>query len=325
MIAKPVLKLIRKINTKLISSPPQLISFDYGATEDYVQYTGQIASDLIKEELLSKKPSLITRFGAVEMTCLLDSLNGPSFQHISDYLSLKTDSIGWRSSTIKSMRNNAGFFTPSKKYLKAYGDLLYRLLPNIDILGSWLQSEAYFDTELLQAVRVRLVDLEPYYHDSPWSAILQGKRVLVIHPFVETIRYQYENRREKLFENKDVLPAFELKTIKAVQSIAGNKPEGFKTWFDAFEYMKSEIDRCEFDYAIIGCGAYGMPLAGYIKEQGKKAIHLGGATQLLFGIRGKRWDECDFFREKFVNEYWIKPFKEDYPAGYEKVEGGCYW
>ena len=46
-----------------------------------------------------------------------------------------------------------------------------------------------------------------------------------------------------------------------------------------------------FDVAIIGCGAYGMPLAAMLKQAGKQAIHLGGATQLLFGIKGKRWEE----------------------------------
>ncbi|WP_274095727.1 hypothetical protein [Riemerella anatipestifer] len=41
------------------------------------------------------------------------------------------------------------------------------------------------------------------------------------------------------------------------------------TWFDALEDMKNKIDLVDFDVAIIGCGAYGLPLASYIKNKGK--------------------------------------------------------
>ena len=49
--------------------------------------------------------------------------------------------------------------------------------------------------------------------------------------------------------------------------------------------MKKQIESVEFDIAIIGCGAYGMPLSLFVKDLGKKAIHLGGNVQYLFGIR----------------------------------------
>ena len=120
-----------------------------------------------------------------------------------------------------------------------------------------------------------------------------------------------------------VLPAFELITIKAVQSIAGNNC-GFKNWFEALDSMKEKIFATDFDIAIIGCGAYGMPLAGYVKSLGKQAIHLGGATQILFGIKGKRWDTIPRVQSLF-NEYWINPSLDERPAGAEKVEGGTYW
>ena len=44
--------------------------------------------------------------------------------------------------------------------------------------------------------------------------------------------------------------------------------------------------------ALLGCGAYGMPLGAFIKDGLKKpAIHVDGVLQLLFEIKGKRWDE----------------------------------
>lgn len=86
--------------------------------------------------------------------------------------------------------------------------------------------------------------------------------------------------------------------------------------------MKHKIDSINYDICLIGCGAYGFPLAAYIKRQGKQAIHVGGALQLLFGIKGRRWDEM---YQNVYNEYWVRPSKNETPQTSGNVEGGCYW
>ena len=184
--------------------------------------------------------------------------------------------------------------------------------------------------------RVQLEMLYPFFVERPWTRILKGKKVLVVHPFADTIRSQYQ-KRELLFDNPDVLPEFELKTLKAVQTIAGTKSE-FASWFDALKFMETEIDKIEFDIAIIGCGAYGLPLAAHVKKIGKQAVHMGGGTQLLFGILGKRWTEqysgylhyrpgidISLDYHPLFNEYWVFPGQNEKPEFAEKVEGGCYW
>ena len=82
----------------------------------------------------------------------------------------------------------------------------------------------------------------------------------------------------------------------------------------------------EFDVAIIGCGAYGYPLAAEIKRMGKVVIHLGGATQILFGIIGNRWekDHPEFCR-KFVNDAWVRPMDKEKIQNAGSVENACYW
>jgi len=121
------------------------------------------------------------------------------------------------------------------------------------------------------------------------------------------------------------LPVFELKTVKAVQSIAGSIV-GFETWFDAYSYMCDEIAKVNFDIAIIGAGAYGLPLASFVKRLGRQAIHMGGVTQILFGIKGRRW-EVDYAESiaKLFNEHWISPSQSEIPKGHNRVEEGCYW
>ena len=85
--------------------------------------------------------------------------------------------------------------------------------------------------------------------------------------------------------------------------------------------------KIDFDIAILGCGAYGMPLAVKLKRAGKQAVHLGGATQLLFGIKGTRWEAKNYPTNiaKLFNEYWVRPSASEKVKGREKVEGGCYW
>jgi hypothetical protein len=130
---------------------------------------------------------------------------------------------------------------------------------------------------------VPLRALEPYYHRAPWSEALGGRTVLVVHPFSNSIARQY-SRRSVLFRDERILPAFELRVLQAVQSLV-TAPPRFDTWFDAYEHMCAEISGIDFDVALLGCGAYGLPLAAHVKRLGKKSVHLGGALQILFGIK----------------------------------------
>lgn len=132
--------------------------------------------------------------------------------------------------------------------------------------------------------------------------ILKRKKVQVIHPFAKSIKRQYEFHRDKIFgENSDfILPEFaSLQVIPAVQTIAGNT-EGYETWFGALKQIESEIDKVDFEVALIGCSAYGFPLAAYCKSIVKQSIHIGGSLQLYFGIKGKRRDCFGFY-----NEFWV--------------------
>lgn len=208
-------------------------------------------------------------------------------------------------------------------------------MKELDLLGSWVKNEVWFTNELEYIQRVHLRLLEPFWANKPWTRCLKGKRVVVVHPFAEDILVQYINNRTLLFNNLDTLPEFaSLRTVKAVQSLGGEN-NGFKDWFDALKWMEDEIDKEDYDICLIGCGAYGFPLAAHVKRQGKKAVHLGGALQLLFGIRGKRWENPSYgIREwgipygsysSLMNKYWVRPGEGGRPKNANQVEGGCYW
>jgi hypothetical protein len=233
---------------------------------------------------------------------------------------------------MNQMQMWSGFFPPTVEKLEQFCELMLEDLKQVDILGSWLEGEKQFEKEMQHVSKVHLRLLEPFWVKDPWTKALENRKVLVVHPFTKTIESQYK-KRELLFLN-NLLPNFDLKVIKAVQSLAGETTP-FPDWFEALEYMKSEIDKTEYDICLIGAGAYGFPLAAHVKRMGKKAVHIGGSLQLLFGIKGKRWENPYYGVEvwgipvgsysNLMNEYWTSPLEDERPNEMNKVEGGCYW
>lgn len=267
---------------------------------------------MIKDELQKDKPSMIARFGSTEIKAILyPQIPGLIKPFLKERI-------------FQNMNTLSGFFPSTKENIYKFSEMMIEDMKLLDILGSWRMEERFLIKYFPNAKRIPLKMLEPYFFEDPWSQALEGKKVLVIHPFSETIESQYYNNRRNLFTDIRILPEFKsLETIKAVQTIAGNNGE-FNDWFEALDSMKQEIDKKDFDIAIIGCGAYGFPLAAHVKRLGKKAVHLGGPTQILFGIKGKRWLEHSDFNT-IINNYFVFPDERDKPKNNTKVEGGCYW
>jgi hypothetical protein len=276
-------------------------------------YPSKIMDDIegnnhILKLISSKNPLMVSRLGAVELRALTYYL-----------LNIKY------SKKIKlSLSRNAGFFPTDNENIDIFCKTYLKCLKNIDHMLIWNNfGEDYLIKKYCPKASMSHMDsLESYRYDEPWSSALSGKKVLVIHPFEESILKQYKNR-EKLFKNNSILPEFELITLKAVQSIADNNT-GFKSWFEALDSMKMKIDLLNFDIALIGAGAYGLPLAAHIKNMGKQAIHMGGLTQILFGIMGSRWENNSHVLKQ-VNEYWVRPNYSEIPKNCKNVENGCYW
>jgi len=220
---------------------------------------------------------------------------------------------------------NAGVYPADDLTLSRFCPLYSRSLGDLDVLAAWYhRGERRLVSQFAsRATLVRLTALEPFYHDRPWSRHLAGKRVLVISPFARTIEEQY-GKRTDIWRNKpDVLPEFELTTLRCPLSAALVDP-AFPDWFAALEAMQQDMDRRNYDVLMVGAGAWSLALAGHAKKRGKWAIHLGGGTQIMFGIRGGRWDDNTFLKTVY-NSAWVRPGSGDRPQTLNKIENGCYW
>ncbi len=272
-------------------------------------------SDYIYNLLQTDKPFMVARYGSVELAISFIRV----LQKWGYVKKIKERKLN-------AFCNNAGFFPNDQALASKFGDLMIESSAQVDLIGLYYSTmEEYFIKNYApQATLVRNRGLEPWYVENHWTRALVGKKVLIIHPFEDTIKSQYK-KRELLFPGTDILPEFELKTLKAVQTIAGEKDERFNDWFEALQYMHDEAMKIDFDVAIIGCGAYGFPLAAMLKKSGKQAIHLGGATQYLFGIKSKRADDGNPVITALYNDAWVRPSENEKPKNADSVEGGCYW
>lgn len=295
-----------------------------------------IISEIIYNYLINDSPCMISRFGSTELLNIVNYLGiKKGKQPILNYIKGEALDWWWNSSNINQLVEWSGFFPKDIKAVEEFCQLTLNCATQIDVLGSWLPNEYYVNDYVKNSVKVWLIFLDPFWAKSPWTLALKGKKVLVIHPFAELIKEQYYNKRTLLFKNNDILPEFHLKTIKAIQSLGGDCSL-YSTWFKALDSMKKQIDQCDFDICLLGCGAYGLPLASHIKSIGKKAIHIGGSLQLLFGIIGKRWENPQYAIKakaicpqldypSLVNEHWVRPGINNKPRNSQSVENGCYW
>lgn len=218
---------------------------------------------------------------------------------------------------------NAGFYGSND--FMTYANLYKESCNNSDLHAYWsFQGFVEVEDFLVPEEKILLEpgSLESFRFESPWTKEFLGKKILIVSPFKSTIDNQLLVK-DKIWQNKDVLPEAEYITYKSVQSIGGRGPH--KDWYESFQLMCGDISNIDFDIALLGCGSYGMPLGNYIKTTLKKsAIYVGGGLQLYFGIKGKRWDNSPDIT-KFYNEYWTRPSQDETPESGKYVEGGCYW
>ena len=270
------------------------------------------------EQFKNDKPFSCGKIGNCELMC------------IYNYYMYKQNNqpVQWMPNVVDEIYNNAGVFPQTEEARVDFIKEITDSLSHIDSLAWCSMFNMPFEASYIKSYssNCELIDLqsiEPFYSGSPWSEHLRDKNVLVISPFTDSIRTQYE-KRHLLWADKRVLPDFKLLTLKHPHSPGIDKPSEYISWLNMVRHYKSLMDTIDYDVMLIGTGASSLPLVAHARKNGKKAIHLGGPLQLLFGIKGGRWSEGDIGKH-FYNEHWINPSIEETPEKYKNIEGGCYW
>ena len=276
----------------------------------------------IRELMAGDKPFFIGRNGTIETEVLffwLSNRQGPLF-------------IDYPARLSQQIQQNAGVFPNTSqsidKWCAAYMDALKVMDGGA---AGWYKpiyhlEQCVMDLAAPSVFRTPLRSLEPYYvaAGERWTETLAGKRVAVVSSFADTMRTQIGRPiwPDGLLDISGVEWSF-IRTGYAPIVARGQAewPE-CPDWDSAVTYVVEKAAGA--DVALIGCGALGMIIAGRLRRQGVSCIVLGGAIQVLFGIKGRRWAQHDVI-SGFWNDAWVSPAAHEVPGGAGAVEGGCYW
>jgi len=274
---------------------------------------------------------MVGRLGYGEVSILLNYLEKKKWEKsLTKYQKLDLFFSGmrecWDQNLIDLAYNNGGVYPRSEVIMDELCEIYISSIEAADamaLLGGIDGESHLIRTHGSSPSCLSFRALEPYLNQDPWSKQLEGKNVLVISPFAETIQAQYAKRKE-LFRDPNVLPYFNLKTLKSEYAIAG-RHANHRSWIAALQAMQSMMHDIKYDVCLIGAGLFGMPLAKHVKDMGKKSIVIGGALQNLFGIRGARWENHVTDILPFYNDHWVRAGASERKEGSAKIEGGCYW
>ncbi len=273
---------------------------------------GEKAQSLIAGQLSSLPGALIGRIGATE---------GKVIRHYLHARRGRGDPVAYPLPLNNELRTHSGFFDPDDRAIDRFAELYLRAAQAMTLRALWTPLDRGIVSS--HSASCRLLDLDPFFARSPWTLALEGRRVTVISPFARSIHAQFE-KRELLFL-RNTMPAFHLRTVIAPQTHCEQDASG-QDWFVNLDSMVQDALDHAPEIVIIGAGAYGLPAAAALSCKGIRTLVLGGATQLLFGIRGRRW-ENDRAYARLMNSHWTRPAEEEQPKGFRKLEinGGAYW
>ena len=333
-----MIKLLKKVINKFLRFIIRLLTKPFIRSELFVYSSYQRLIDIqpkaisrtdtnkmIFNLIKSDEPFMVGRFGLTEVDTLIHYDN---FSKMNSLEKLHEWSLTLRypfskNCILNDIHRQSGFYPVTKKNIALFKEEMISSMKRVDLLASWVKGECRYQKYLPNTQVCKLDFIEPYLSENPWSEALEGLKVLIIHPSTDSIYDQYNQNRCNIFRDQKVLPKFELKLIKAPYTLPGESDDS-SDWFEILDALTEETYQTDFDIALIGCGAYGFPLASRIKKLGKKSIHLGGATQIMFGIKGKRWDQRPVFMNLY-NEFWKYPSINEKPQGYFGIDRGCYW
>jgi len=299
--------------------------FQYLMYDDHV-----MLYDYIAQKLQRNEPFVIPRIAGIEN-------NFAVFAKIKQQTG-RPDFDGYFQQVGPAMKTNAGVLLSNWGSVMNYSATYLKAFDNCELYSGWeIQGEVHkhiaqshdFIRTTYPTKRVFwafALDIFHYVYDpKAWTKSLQGKRILVISPFIESIREKVP-LRTKLFDGVDLFPECKFVYIKPPMTQAGEPCQEFDVELLNFTKRLDEL-RDQYDVALVSCGGYGNPVCNYIFEKhGKSAVYVGGVLQMYFGVLGARWlkERPDAVR-LFLNEHWSRPKVSERPANCEAIEKGCYW
>lgn len=211
--------------------------------------------------------------------------------------------------------------TQFQKFLIAYTNAV----GSMDAVKLWQRDPflKYFEKRLAEKLCPQAIPLGPGLLNYSSIVDLADLNWLVVSPFTRSMKLQACRMKEIHPDHKNTsnFKDFEKRCQFLPCPLYSHlQPSPFRSWSEGLERLTEMALKTNYDLAIVGAGAWSLPLLANLKKEGRSGIHLGGETQLVFGIKGKRWDSHGIYTEA-----WVRPDQDEAPKGKERLEQGCYW
>lgn len=236
-----------------------------------------------------------------------------------------------------------GIFPADPAFYLRYNEFYIEQARQLDVIGLYLNDwDMPFEKPILDFFDLRnkfihYVDLHPDRANPADDAncylpAFRDLNLLIVCPFASLLA---ERARQDVFEgvwSKTGKRWFFPRRVEALDipyGFARATHARYPTAFEMLDDITAEIDRRDFDAALIGAGGLAIPIAAHIKRKHKLALDLGGHLQMLFGVLGNKWKRLDDWREVYYNDWWIvmparyRPVEPD--VCFEGGEPGAFW
>lgn len=279
----------------------------------------------LANKLSTNTPFVIPRIAGIEN---IYALMG---DHIRKSKKVTNEVQNYIKKTTYSMKNNAGIHITSIESLLKYSDMYMSSFEHADLYADWEPWGAVYNggqDEIAHKFKKDTIwacvfDIFHFIYSCPWTTALQGKRILLVSPFEESLRKQIAVRKH-IF-GIDLFPDCTFEFMKPPQTQGTEISLEFDEELGRF-YKELEMKTELYDVALVSAGGYGNLICDFIFYKGKSAIYIGGVLQMYFGIYGERWVESR--KEIFTlyqNSYWRRPDESERPKNHTEIEKSCYW
>jgi hypothetical protein len=180
--------------------------------------------------------------------------------------------------------------------------------------------------------------LEPYYTPkNQYTLAMVAGSIAVVSPFADSITTQV-GQLDKIFPADGLggqmwSPQQTFIPIQAPYGPSMTPEKQDLSWspeiliegpLSAVQHIANKVQASGARYAFVGMGCLSLLVVAELKKRGIIALHTGGATQIMFGVKGERWTYHNVI-SKLFNEHWCRPTEKETPSNADRVEGACYW
>lgn len=261
---------------------------------------------MLGKAISSDKPFMAARLGNTEAYIA----SGLKYSSIPYYW------VNW-------LYRTSGFFSKDNKI--SFSDVINYAQLTIESIKKCDYNLCRFESEiplLNQLSPIESYNLDWYdtylLEENNWTNSLINKKVLIISSISQTIEYQL---RKRVCPSGFILAANIL--FYSLPETYFVEQREYLNWFATFEIIKEEISLLDYDIAIIAGGAYGYPLAAFIKDCKKQSIDICSGIYPLFKIKNNTQSIIRRVSSLY-NSDWIFP-KEKKSSNTCNIERAAYW